>query len=209
MRSEPSDSTIGRMRLQLIAGLLFLPALLSGQGRTLSSADSALVGRILLAEDRRDSTDAALTDGLRHGDARIRVIARRAKGRIGDAKFAARDSLPPLPAPPVYPDPAWRLRFRALTAKSDCNSLRVALADSAWPVRFRAADLVTNACSADDVIAVTLREWVDALPANATRRPSGGVSWHAAAHASVALARMRPDDARARRQCVAGPFSCG
>ncbi|HEV8211719.1 MAG TPA: peptidylprolyl isomerase, partial [Vicinamibacterales bacterium] len=186
------------MRLQLIAGLMFLPALLPAQGRPLTSADSALVGRILLAEDRRDSTDAALADGMRHGDARVRVIALRAKGRIGDARFAARDSLPPLPAPPVYPDPAWRLRLRALTTKSDCNSLRIALADSAWPVRFRAADLVTSACSSDDAIATTLRDWADAVPPNAASRKPGGVSWHAAAHATVALARMRPDDARAR-----------
>jgi cyclophilin family peptidyl-prolyl cis-trans isomerase len=186
------------MRLQLIAGLVLLPALLPAQTRALATADSALVGRILLAEDRRDSTDAALAEGMRHGDARVRVIAQRAKGRIGDPKFAARDSLPPLPAPPVYPEPAWRLRLRALTPKSDCNSLRVALADSTWPVRFRAADLVTNACSGDDAIATTLREWIDALPASATRRTRDGVSWHAAAHAEVALARMRPDDARAR-----------
>ncbi|MEO5815157.1 MAG: hypothetical protein ABIT20_07745, partial [Gemmatimonadaceae bacterium] len=184
------------MRLQLIAGLVLLPCLLPAQGRTLTAVDSALVGRILLAEDRRDSTDAALAEGLRHVDGRVRVIAQRAKGRIGDPKFAARDSLPPLPPPPVYPEPAWRLRLRALTPKSDCNSLHVALADSAWPVRFRAADLVTNSCAGDDVIATTLREWMDALPANAARRAPNGVSWHAAAHAAVALARLRPDDAR-------------
>ncbi|MEY3930172.1 MAG: hypothetical protein RLZZ516_1882 [Cyanobacteriota bacterium] len=29
-------------------------------------------------------------------------------------KFSRRDSLPPLPAPPHYDEPAWRLRFRAL-----------------------------------------------------------------------------------------------
>jgi cyclophilin family peptidyl-prolyl cis-trans isomerase len=186
------------MRLQLIAGLVVLPALLPAQGRPLTSADSTLVGRILLAEDRRDSTDAALAEGIRHGDTRVRVIAQRAKGRIRDPRFAARDSLPPLPAPPVYPEPAWRLRLRALTPKSDCNTIRTALADSAWPVRFRAADLVTPACSTDDAISTTLADWVDAIPVNAARRTRGGVSWHAGAHASVALAKVRPDDARAR-----------
>ncbi len=191
------------MRLQLIAGLVILPALLPAQGRPLLPADSALVGRILLAEDRRDSTDTALADGMRHGDARVRVIAQRARGRIGDSRFAARDSLPPLPAPPVYPEPAWRLRLRALTPKSECNTLRAALADSAWPVRFHAADLVTATCSGDDATAATLREWVDALPANAARRTRGGVSWHAGAHASVALAKVRPDDARARMSKLA------
>ncbi|MDB4890372.1 MAG: hypothetical protein JWL61_2227 [Gemmatimonadetes bacterium] len=191
------------MRLQLIAGLVVLPALLPAQGRPLPAADSALVGRILLAEDRRDSTDAALAAGIRHGDARVRVIAQRAKGRIADPRFAARDSLPPLPAPPVYPEPAWRLRLRALTPKSDCNAIRMALGDSAWPVRFRATDLVTPACASDDVIATTLADWIDALPANAARRTRGGVSWQAAAHATVALAKLRPDDARAHMGTLA------
>src|SRR4051812_26653658 len=82
--------------------------------QSLTSNDSALTQRILLAEDRRDSTDAALTEGLAHGDARISVLARRAIGRIRDPRFAARDSLPALAGPPVWPEPAWRLRFRAL-----------------------------------------------------------------------------------------------
>ena len=76
--------------------------------------------------------------------------------------------------------------------------LRIALADSAWPVRLRATDLLTPVCAGDDAIATTLREWIDALPPDASRRPAGGVSWHAAAHASVALARVRPQEARAR-----------
>ena len=43
-----------------------------------------------------------------------------------------------------------------------------------------------------------LRAWVDALPADASRRQNGGVSWHAAAHGAVALARVSPNDARQR-----------
>ena len=165
----------------------------------LTAADSALVERILLAEDRRDSSDAALSEGARHADARVRVIARRALGRIRDPRFAARDSLPPLPAPPSYPDPAWRLRYRALADRgSDCAAMRSALADSAWAVRLRAADLVAPSCADDASIASTLRGWVDALPGDASRRERGGVSWHAAAHGELALARIRPADARAR-----------
>ena len=177
---------------------LLVAASRSAASQALARADSALIGRILLTEDRRDSTDTALVDGARSADARIRALARRARDRITDAKFAARDSLPALPAPTTWPEPAWRLRFRALTARSDCGALRIALADSAWPVRLRATDLLSPSCSADDSIAVTLRNWIDALPANAGRRAAGGVSWHAAAHAAVALARMRPGDARSR-----------
>lgn len=179
--------------------LLVLPAALSAQ----SAADSALVRRILLAEDRRDANDAALGEGARSANAAVRVIARRARGRIIDPKFAARDSLPPLEPPTIWPEAAWRLRFRALTNKSDCDALKIALADSAWPVRFRAMDLVTKSCAGDDQIATTLRAWVNGLPADASRRAPGGVSWHAAAHALVALARMRPDEARTRMNRVA------
>ncbi|MDQ2665929.1 MAG: peptidylprolyl isomerase [Gemmatimonadota bacterium] len=186
------------MRLALLAALMLLPAAVSAQARSLTAADSSLVGRILLAEDRRDSTDVALAEGARHVDARVRTIALRARGRIRDPRFAARDSLPPVLAPPMWPEPAWRLRLRALTAKSDCVVLRAALADSAWPVRLRATDLLTPACASDDVTASTLRDWVDALPADASRRRAGGVSWHAAAHAAVALARVRPAEALQR-----------
>jgi cyclophilin family peptidyl-prolyl cis-trans isomerase len=164
----------------------------------LSPADSALIERILVAEDRRDSTDVALADGTRHADARVRAIAQRARGRITSATFASRDSGPALPAPTVWPEPAWRLRLRALSPKSDCGALGFALADSAWPVRLRGADLVTEACGADDALVGALRQWVDALSPDASRRAAGGVSWQAAAHAEIALSRARPADARVR-----------
>ena len=187
------------MRIPLVCALIVLPAVISAQGQAFSAADSALVGRILLAEDRRDSTDIAFVDGAHHTDARLRVLVQRALGRIRDPRFAARDSLPPLPAARVWPEPAWRLRFRALTEhRKDCNALRLAFTDSAWPVRLHAADLVTASCATDAAIGATLRGWLDDLPANAARRVRGGVSWHAGAHAIVALARLQPDEARKR-----------
>ncbi len=187
------------MRPSLLAMFIALPAALSAQGARLTAADSALVGRILLAEDRRDSTDAALADGARHANARVRVLARRARGRISDARFIDRDSLPPLRAPKVWTEPAWRLRFRAVTLKhDDCGALRTAMADSAWPVRLHAVDLIPTSCAADESLVATLRAWIDSLRADAASRARGGVSWHAAAHAAVALARLRPDEARSR-----------
>ncbi len=179
--------------------MLALPVALSSQRARLSHDDSALVGRILLAEDRRDSTDAAITEGARHADAQIRMLAQRARSRIRDPQFAGRDSLAALPAPPVWPEAPWRLRFRALTdVRDNCGALRTALADSAWPVRFRAMDLAPASCSSDDALVATLRQWIDALPADASRRTAGNVSWHAAAHAIVGLARVRPAEARER-----------
>jgi cyclophilin family peptidyl-prolyl cis-trans isomerase len=190
------------------AGLLLALSLpltsLAAQTRRLSAADSALIGRILMAEDRRDSTDRALREGLGHSDARVRVLARRAVGRIGDPRFTARDSLPPLRAPTAWPEPPWRLRYRALAAqRNDCSALRTALTDSVWPVRLRAVDLIGAQCATDDALASVLRQWVDALPADASRRTSGSVSWHAAAHAAVALARARPNEASSRVRALA------
>jgi len=163
-----------------------------------AAADTALIGRILLAEDRRDSSDAAIADGLRSGDARVRLLATRALGRIRDPRFVARDSLPALPAPPTWPEPAWRLRYRALTA--NCDSLDVAVADSALPVRLRAADLASPTCASDTLLVSTLRRWSDGLSgAGADRaRAAARESWHAGAHALVALARLEPADARVR-----------
>jgi len=168
------------------------------QGTALSRADSDLVRRILLAEDRRDAADPALAEGRGHDDARVRLLARRAEGRIRDPRFVARDSLggPPLAAPPSYADPAWRLRFRALAAaRSDCGALRAALADSAWPVRLRASDLTGPACAGDSSFVGTLRAWAASPPANGMRR-RGGASWHPAAHGIIALARVAPSQAR-------------
>ena len=189
----------------ILLALSALPTLLAAQSTTLSAADSTLIGRILLAEDRRDSTNAALAEGSRHRHERVRTLARRAHGRIRDPRFAARDSLPALRPPVIWPEPAWRLRYRALAERrDDCNALRSALGDSAWPVRLRAADLTAPSCAGDDSLASTMRRWIDELPTDASRRSSGGVSWHAAAHAAVALARIRPHEARPRVRRLAG-----
>ena len=199
-RARPVPS----VRVLALVALLIAPGGSAAQQSPLTAGDSALVGRILLAEDLRDSADVALAEGVRHDDARIRTLARRARWRIVDARFTARDSLPPLPAPPSYRDPAWRLRYRALaTQRTDCALLRAALADSVWPVRFRAAALAPPECGSDQGIVAILRSWVDNLPRDVSHRRPGGVSWHAAAHAVVALARLRPAEARPRVRYLA------
>jgi cyclophilin family peptidyl-prolyl cis-trans isomerase len=157
-------------------------------------ADTALIARILTAEDRRDTTAAAYADGLASPDARVQLIARRALARARDPKLAARDSLGALPAPPAYSEPAWRLRFRALDPKKlDCALVRAAFTDSAWHVRLRAADLATPAC-VDDAALTTLRSWLST--ARQRTRTAQGAAWQPAAHALVALARLSPADAR-------------
>ena len=165
-----------------------------GQRVSPAASDSFLVSRILLAEDERDISSPALAEGIANADARIQLLARRAKSRIGDPKFASRDSFPPLAAPPSYADPAWRLRYRALKS-GDCVALRGALADSVWPVRLDAADLAGKECATDSLLVKALITWVRSAPPNA-RRARGGVSWHSAAHGILALARVRPEVAR-------------
>lgn len=165
-----------------------------GQG-TLSRADSALVLRVLTAEDRREAGSPAIAEGIAHRDARVRLIARRAAARIGDPRFAARDSLPKPAAPPAYTDAPWRARYRAIGVRPvNCENVRAALDDSVWAVRLRAADLAP-ACAKDSAVLGTLRRWVAVVPTNAQRR-AGDAGWHAAAHALVALARIDPGSAR-------------
>ena len=184
-------------RLPALALLSVLPFAVRAQQST--TAQGALAGRVLLAESRRDSTDADLRSALTSSDARLRTLAQRALGRIRDPKYATRDSLPPVTPAPAYADPAWRLRFRALKSPNgDCAPHRTSLTDSAWAVRIRAMDLVDASCASDDALATALTRAIDALPADASLRARGGVSWHAGAHALVALARLRPADARTR-----------
>ena len=161
---------------------------------TLRRADSALVGRMLLAEDRRDSSDVSLKEGIRHRDPRLRALALRARIRILDPRATARDSFAVPRAPIIWSEPYWKEWYRRLRAPTGgCVDLRKHFSDpDPWPVRLRAIDLVSSDCTPDDSLATALRAWIDSLPADASRRDSGGVSWHAAAHAVVAVARMRP-----------------
>ena len=172
-----------------------------------SSVDTALVRAVLTAEDRRDSTDTALARALRSTDPRIRDLARRARARIVDPTFSARDSLLHLVPPPSYADPAWRLRYRALSNRTSCDSLAAALTDSAWAVRLHAVDLLRPECGRNQALVRTLVAWVDSAPSNA-RRTRGGASWHPAGHAIVALARIARDAAAPRfAQVAASPVS--
>jgi cyclophilin family peptidyl-prolyl cis-trans isomerase len=189
-----------RVAFTLVAAAVTLHTTwLPAQQTVLSANDSSLMSRILQAEQRRDGADAALAVGAQHPDPRIRTLARRASGRITDSVFARRDSLPAAVAPTAWPEPAWKARYRALTTRmTDCAALRTALADSAWPVRLRAADVAPAECASDTALVSTLRSWVENMPANASGRAAGGVSWQAGAHALVALARLRTPDALAR-----------
>jgi cyclophilin family peptidyl-prolyl cis-trans isomerase len=191
--------------LHLSVLLALAPLPLSAQSRPLTAADSALIGRVLLAEDRRDTTDRALAEARRNGDVRIRHLADRAMARITDSAFAGRSAYTPLPAPPSWPEPAWRLRYRALAGqRHDCSALGAALVDSAWPVRLRAADLMDSTCAGNAAVIALLTGWADQANGDVSRHTAGGVSWQPAAHALVALSRLEPTLAGKRITTFAG-----
>ena len=195
MRRSPPPCSFASVKLRL-AILFALAAAPCVAQRGAPRVDSALVRRILVAEDMRDSASSAFGDGARSQDPRIRELARRALARIRDPRFALRDSFPTLPAPPAYPDAAWRVRYRALAnIGTNCAAILVALADSVWHLRLRAADVADRSCANDASVTGTLRAWASALPASA-RRDASQASWQPAAHALVALARISPADAK-------------
>lgn len=181
----------GRRTARILCALALAPSGLVAQS-PLTRADSALVGRILLAEDGRDSTAAALVEGTHHAEPRVQLLARRALARIRDSLFTSRDSFPPLPAPPTWPEPEWKPRYRAFTPRVDCAAVRAGVTDSSWIVRLRAADVAPRTCTDDDSLDTTLRRWILTLPPTPGPRRNGEITWHPAAHAMVALARLRP-----------------
>ena len=69
---------------RMVAALLLLAStapVLAGQAAPLTADDSALVGQVLRAEDRRDSLDPALQAARAHADARVRTLGERAYAR--------------------------------------------------------------------------------------------------------------------------------
>lgn len=164
-------------------------------------ADSAIVRRILLAEDARELSAAALAEGVRHRDPMISGLAARARARIADSTFAARDTLlgGRLRATVTWPEPGWKARYRALAgSRDDCAAMQRGLTDAVVAVQVRAAALLRASCATDEAVGATLRAWVDALPMATSTHQRAQASWHLGAHGIVALARLRPDEARQR-----------
>lgn len=190
---------------------LLLPALAisacaqATPGTPLAAADSALILRILSAEEERNAASAALTAGASHADSRVRRLAARATARIADSTFVARETLaqPGMPPLPAWPEPTWKARYRALgSPSSGCDSLAAAMGTARGAARvpalqFRAMDLAgaRPACARHPEILAKLLYAVDVLPPADGRDPHPK-STLPAAHALVALTRLAPDSAR-------------
>src|SRR6478736_6377484 len=186
------------MRTILLASAFIVPLTLHAQQVT-TKADSALILKVLEAEDARDSAAPALRDGLRSENATIRALAVRAQARITDSTYAARSAAEAVPPVRNWERPAWRTRMGAGTGnRNDCAAIRSGLRDSTWQVRIRAADVAPATCGTDAALVAIIREWTDSVPEIPERRHAGGVSWQALAHGIAAYARLQPDSARPR-----------
>ena len=198
------------MRPALILALLLGASRLAAQTAPLTPGDSALIYRILTAEDHRNASDSALAQGMANADPRVRALAARALARITDSTYAARRAGPVYAPRVTWPLPEWRPRLDSLVAaKDDCAHLERALGDSAWQVRFRAADVLSASCAASTGIRDTLLAWVARLPADWSHHAAGVPSWQPAAHAVRALARTRPAESIPPIRRLAGHPSWG
>jgi cyclophilin family peptidyl-prolyl cis-trans isomerase/HEAT repeat protein len=90
----------------------------------------------------------------------------------------------------------WIRVWRQLAAARDCGPLLAATGDTIAHVQLAAIDALGGVCPNGAAVAARLREVIDAGPAAGTPRAAGRASWHARAHALVALART--DTAAAR-----------
>lgn len=181
----------------LVGAFLAVPEAAEAQAAAaLSRPDSVLLYEILRAEDRRDSTAGALRSGEAHRDPRIAAIARRARARMQDSTFAARDALgrPDAARPvPTWPEPRWAERYRALGGREgSCAPLLTALQDSAVQVRQRAIVLSGQRrdCVANAALRDALQRIVDEGRGPGLAREAGQASWQLAADALVALSRV-------------------
>ena len=133
--ASPHRSTGRRARalwpLALVGVLTVVSVRARAQQPAVTATDGALLARVLLAEARHDTGSAALADGMRSADARIRAITLRARARLRDAALAGRDSLPSVPAAPSYPDPAWRPHGTTQTGNPDLQPIWLTTEDEA------------------------------------------------------------------------------
>lgn len=142
--------------------------------------------------DRRDVSGAISEDP----DPQVRRLAVAALPNVQDSAFQREE----LARVAHDRDPMVRLEwvrvYRQLVAATDCGPLLAAMSDTIHHVRLAAIDALGGPCPERESIVAALRRTIEAGPSGAPKRASGGVSWHARAHALTALARIDGDVAR-------------
>jgi cyclophilin family peptidyl-prolyl cis-trans isomerase/HEAT repeat protein len=99
-------------------------------------------------------------------------------------------------------DPSFSVRIEAVRAYArrrgaPCRPLITATRDASAHVALTAIDALAGSCEPSSDAIARLSALVRELPPRATPRSGTRGSWHAAAHAVVALARLSPDSVRA------------
>jgi cyclophilin family peptidyl-prolyl cis-trans isomerase/HEAT repeat protein len=129
-------------------------------------------------------------------DAQVRRLAVVALPNVEDPQFQ-REQLQR-----TWNDRNWMVRYevvrmwRQLFANTDCAPLLAALSDSVHHVRLAAIDALGGPCPERDAVVQALLRTIEDGPTGVTRRTARGVSWHARAHALLAMARVDPEGAQ-------------
>jgi cyclophilin family peptidyl-prolyl cis-trans isomerase/HEAT repeat protein len=152
---------------------------------------SAIIRRLAMAAlvTGNQATASVVERGLNDADAEVRRFAAAAAG--SDARIDERDRVLKI----ALADKEARVRLEALRAwgrllqKTSCAPVMAALADPNMHVKLQAIDQLGAPCPAAEDAVSQLLPIVQSL-GTAPR------TWHAPAHALVALARQRPEDAR-------------
>jgi cyclophilin family peptidyl-prolyl cis-trans isomerase/HEAT repeat protein len=135
----------------------------------------------------RNAVNGALSEDR---DEQVRRLAVTALPNVDDSTFQRHE------LERARRDRSWLVRlewlriYRQRFAAADCGPLVAALSDSVHHVRLAAIDALGAPCPANDTVRAVLRRIVGDGPASATPRQATGVSWHARAHALLALARI-------------------
>ncbi len=152
---------------------------------------SALTRKLAMAAlvSGGQATAAVIDRALIDSDAEVRRLAALAAGM--DGALAGRDAL----IARAMADKVARVRVEGLRAygrhlqKASCGPVRASVRDPDPHVRLQAIDQLGNGCPASEDAAADLKAVVETLGAQPR-------TWHAPAHALVALARVSPADAR-------------
>ena len=125
----------------------------------------------------------------RDPDAQVRRLAVAALPNVADSAFQRaqlarvehdRDAMVRL---------EWVRVYRLLVAATDCRPLLAATSDSVAHVRLAAIDALGGPCADRETVVATLRAAIDSGPSGVSTSRAGA-TWHARAHALVALSRI-------------------
>ncbi len=152
---------------------------------------SAIIRRLAMAAlvTGNQATASVIERGLNDSDAEVRRFAAAAAGT--DARIDERDRILTL----ALADKEPRVRLEALRSwgrllqKTSCAPITAALSDANPHVKLQAIDQLGQACPATESAVGQLSKLVETLDT----RPR---TWHAPAHALVALAHRHPEAAR-------------